>query len=191
MPRATRIRAASITAVFAGELVLDALGKLAAHTGQHFRMGTGGRKVNWLRAALTASGLRAVQGGEGVALEDNHAVCLIEDIEERADGYELLTRVYPFGAGNGDNRLTLAETTRTAPTGYTLNAVTNELVNTAAETALGVRIERYLSWKEIGADLQQRYRHGERRRCAVRCRAARVADPGPGAESLQSAHRQM
>ena len=78
---------------FAGELVLDAFGKLAAHTGQHFRQADAalGRKVRWLRSALTASGLRAVQGGEGIALEDNHDVCLIEDIEERADGYDLLT----------------------------------------------------------------------------------------------------
>lgn len=136
---------------FAGELVLDALGKLAAHDGQHFRLADAdsGRAVRWLRAYLTPSGIRAVQGGDGVALEDNHEVCLIEDIEELADGYDLLTRVYPFGAGNGDNRLTLAKTSRTAPTGYTLNAASNELVHTAAETALGLRIERFLSWKEI------------------------------------------
>jgi hypothetical protein len=96
------------------------------------------------------SGMRAVRGGDSVALTDNHDVCLITDIEEVADGYDLLTRVYPFGAGNADNRLTLAHTTRTAPTGYTLSLATNELINTAAETALGLRIERYLSWKEIG-----------------------------------------
>lgn len=135
---------------FAGELVLDALGKLAAHAGQHFRMGTNGRYVKWLRDHLTSSGMRAVQGGDGIALEDNHDVCLIEEIEEIADGYDLLTRVYPFGAGNGNNRLTLAHTSRTAPTGYTLDAVNNVLVNTAGETALGLRIERYLAWKEIG-----------------------------------------
>lgn len=136
---------------FAGELVLDALGKLAAHAGQHFRQADAalGRKVRWLRAALVTSGMRAVQGGEGIALEDNHDVCLIENIEEQSDGFDLLTRVYPFGAGNGESRLTLAKTSRSAPAGYTLNKTTNELVNTAAETALGVRIERYLSWKEI------------------------------------------
>ena len=135
---------------FAGELVLDALGKLAAHTGQHFRLAASGRYVRWLRSALVLSGMRAVRGGDSVALADNHDVCLIADIEEVADGYDLLTRVYPFGAGNADNRLTLAHTNRTPPTGYTLSVSTNELINTAAETALGLRIERYLSWKEIG-----------------------------------------
>lgn len=137
---------------YAGELVLDALAKLAAHDGQHFRLANAevGRKVKWLRDHLVLSGMRAVQGGDGVALEDNHDVCLTEDIEEIADGYDILTRVYPFGAGNGESRLTLAHTSRSAPAGYTLDLANNCLIHTAAETALGLRIERFLAWKEIG-----------------------------------------
>ena len=132
---------------FAGESVLRALCKTAEKTGEHFRFGAG-KKVVWLRKTLPASGMRAIQGGDVVAIEGNAAVCLITNLEEVQDGYDVISRIYPFGSGNAEARLTLGPTSRTAPAGYTLDAAANYIKNDAAEAAYG-RIEAYLSFKDI------------------------------------------
>lgn len=134
-------------AALAGESVLSAFVRLAEHNGQHLRTGVG-RTVRWLRGGLTDSGIRAIQGGDGAALAENPEVCLIQTLEEAQDSYDLITRIYGYGAGNANSRLTLAKCSRTAPGGWTLDKVNSCLINDTAEATYG-RIERYLSWKDV------------------------------------------
>lgn len=134
---------------FAGESVLGALVKTAKATGEHFRLGTG-REVEWLQNDQPTATVRAIRGSvDPVRMEENNDVCLITNLEVVEDGLSLITRIYPFGSGNGDSRLTLANTTETAPAGYTLDAVDNYIEADAPTIAYG-RIEVYFSFKEIG-----------------------------------------
>ncbi|HEY1015718.1 MAG TPA: hypothetical protein VGE07_23620 [Herpetosiphonaceae bacterium] len=139
--------ASTVYLAFAGESVLEALIKLAEATGEHFRLGDG-KKVVWLRTSQPSSGVRAIQGGDSRALEDNPNVAIITDLQEVRDSYELVTRVYPFGAGNNEARLTLANTTRVAPVGYSLDLVNNCIVNTTAESTYG-QIDSVQGFKDI------------------------------------------
>lgn len=95
-------------------------------------------------------GVRAVAPrGYSHALIDNAKICLIKSLEEIVDSSDArITRIYPFGAGNGDVRATLAKCTRTAPTGFTLSTA-NNYIATSAETAT-TRIDRVRVWPDIG-----------------------------------------
>ena len=135
-----------VYANFAGESVLAALVKLAEHTGEHFRFD--GRKLVWLRKAFTSSGVRAVQVVDPVAIESQANLAIITDLNEVEDSFDLLSRIYPFGSGTGEARLTLGPTTKSAPAGYTLDAANNYLKHDSAESTYG-RIDRYLSFKDI------------------------------------------
>lgn len=127
-----------------GESVLAAVVKLAEKSQTHFYRSTGRTLV--CASDFTASGIRAVQAGPGDLVAET---CAIVDITETVDTYDLLTRIYPRGSGNADVQLTLKATTRTAPTGYSLDTVNNYLQNNAAIAQYGV-IEEYVDWKEIG-----------------------------------------
>jgi hypothetical protein len=134
---------------FAGESCLQALIKLAEMTGEHFRLGTG-RSVVWMQADQDDSQIMAVQNADPIALEENQAICLILNLEEIRDSYDLVTRIYPYGSGDGASRVTLSGTTWSAPSGYTLDTVNNCIIATDAETALSLRIDSpAVSWKDI------------------------------------------
>lgn len=137
----------AIYARFAGESVLTALGKVGEALGEHFHLGAG-RKVVWTRDELTASGVRAVRVANPVAAEGASELALIIGLEQSSNAYDLATRVYPFGAGQGETRLTLAASTDTAASGYTIDRAENYIERDAAVLSYG-RIERYLQWKEI------------------------------------------
>lgn len=136
---------------FANESVLAALGKIAERTGDHFRLGTG-RQVVWLPKTTPAasSGIRAIQGGDPVALEGNPGVCLIAALRYVRDASEMLTRILPYGAGNAEARVTLAGTTRIAPAGYDLDTAANYIRHIASEAG-GLRIESAQDFNDIVA----------------------------------------
>jgi hypothetical protein len=136
-----------VYAKFAGESVLAALSKVAEKIGDHFRIAPD-RKVVWLKNDIVSSGVRAIKSGDPIALEGNDDVALITELEESEDTYDLITRIYPFGSGNGDARLTLASTDESAPAGFTLDLTNNYLKKDAAEITYG-QIERFLSFKDI------------------------------------------
>ncbi len=95
---------------FAGESILQALVKLTEVTGDHFRLaGPTIRQVVWLpkTSGPVASGVRAVDGGDPLALLANPRVCLITGLERKKDSAGTFTRIYPFGNGNADARLTI------------------------------------------------------------------------------------
>jgi len=135
---------------FINESVLAALVSVAEQTGEHFTLSPNGKEVLWFRADAPDSGVRAIGGVDGFAARDNNKVCLISDFAEMHNAYELASRVYPFGGGFGSDRITLADCTRSAPTGYTLDKTNNYLSRTAAATALG-RIDRMMNWSDINA----------------------------------------
>ena len=148
----------NVYAKFAGETVLSALIKIAEDKGEHFRIGTD-RSVAWLRKDLLPSGIRAIQGGEPTSIDGNKDVCIVVNLQEERDTYQICSRIYPYGSGVGDARLTLAATSMTAPMGYTLDKANNYLENGTTKGLYG-QIEQYMSFKDIApvsntdADLQ-------------------------------------
>lgn len=142
--------ATNVYAKFSGESVLNALINVGKQRGEHFRLGVG-RKVVWLQKNLAACGIRAVQGGEPTALVGNRDACIITDLQEEQDTYELCSRLYPYGNGVGEARLTLAACSKSTTTGYyTMDKVNNYIQNTQMESAGGYgRIERYISMKNV------------------------------------------
>lgn len=127
-----------------GESVLAALRALAEQGGQgvddpreHFRLGTG-RAIDWF-SAFTDSGLRAEN-----ALTPGDDVCLICELRERRDTAELVTRLYPVS----NDGIPLSLTTRTAPSGYTMDTTNGYIEKDSAVTALG-QIDAFLRFTDI------------------------------------------
>jgi len=135
-----------VYAQFAGESVLKAFVKIAEKTGEHFRF-EGGRGIVWLRDDTPDSGITARQNlhPDAVKSEKN---CLITALQVQAETFDVASRVYPYGAGNGDVRLTLAATNRVAGAGYTLDKTNNYLKRDDTETAFG-RIDDVRSFKDV------------------------------------------
>jgi len=135
---------------FNGETVLEALTILAEQTGEHFRLGASGKKLEWLQddpdmaGSPTSSGIRAIVPPVGLAAEDNENICLILDLTKTEDGYDQITRIYPYGAGIASRRVTLANTNRSAPAGYTLSKTDNYIEYDAGNP----RIDRQVTWSE-------------------------------------------
>lgn len=135
---------------FAGESVLAGLVATAKKPGEHFRLGSG-RVVQWLQNEQESSGLRAVQNlSFDPELENNPDICLIVSLKKERDTFGLVTRIYPYGSGNGQARVSLAEATESVPAGYTLDTANNYIKHDLAETTYG-RIEIHLSFKDIVA----------------------------------------
>lgn len=139
---------ASVYARFAGESIFAALKRVADRFGHHFILDAT-NDLTWYAGPdnLPSSGVRAIAHST-VKDNENPEICLIDSLSEIEDSYDLVTRIYGFGAGDGKGRLDLTNTSRTAPTGYTLTAADSMLKNDAAETTYG-RNEKYLSWKDI------------------------------------------
>jgi len=144
----------SVYGRFNGETVLAALIKIADKTQDHFYRGSG-RAVSFA-SSFTASGVRAIQAGPGDLVAET---CAIVDLTETIETYDLITRIYPRGSGNGDVQLTLRPTSRSAGAGFTLSTTDNYIENDTAEATYGL-IEQVVEYREIGpiantaADLQ-------------------------------------
>lgn len=117
-----------------GENFIEALGKLADLTGEHWRVGPS-RTIAWLRDEQPDCGIRAVSGGDPIAVESNDDICLIRSLKETEDSYDCVTRVYPRGAGFGDGQLTLLHASKSAPAGYTYSTSGNYVEHTAGYAA--------------------------------------------------------
>jgi hypothetical protein len=125
---------ATVYKKFGNETVLAALIWVASNVGEQFRLGAG-KQIVWLYHDQPVSGLRATQTGDPVALAGNTAVLLIDSLEEVADTHTVITRIYPYGAGNEDARVTLEHATWTAPAGYTIDTANNFIKYDSADTA--------------------------------------------------------
>ena len=129
---------------FNGHNVLAALIKIAEKTQNHFYRGTGRSVV--FASSFSASGVRAIRADGGDLAPETAA---IKSLTQQIQTYDLITRIYPRGSGNGDVQLTLRATTRTAPTGFVLNKAQNYIESTAAAATYG-RIEQQVDFREIG-----------------------------------------
>jgi len=133
-----------IYARYGGESVLGALVHLAERTQTHFYRSTARTLV--FTSAFTSSGVRAIQAYGDLAAE----TCAIVSLNRTVDTHDLLTRITPYGSGQGQARLTLAATSRAAPVGYTLSAVNNYIENDSATATYGLVNFPEVEFKEIG-----------------------------------------
>lgn len=153
-----RDTAAGSYAVFSGELVLSTLVKIARRSGESFRLGAG-RKLHWLRTDGTAasfadSGVRAVRATGNERQTANPLTCQIVSLEQLRDTNDLITRIYPFGAGNGTTRVSLANATLPMPSAdFEMDTGQNYIRRVSAEDPVygSGRIERVMSFKDIRA----------------------------------------
>lgn len=99
--------AKSITQQYQSETVLDALVKLTAITGEHFRAGVG-QSVVWAQNDQPSSGVRAFYGADPAAVEGMDNACVVTGLKKDTDstaGY--IGRVYALGSGTGAAQITL------------------------------------------------------------------------------------
>ena len=132
-----------IYARYGGESVLGALVYLAERTQTHFYRSTNRTLV--FTSDFTDSGVRAIQAQGDLAAEQ----CAIRSLRRTVDTHDLLTRITPYGSGQGEARLTLAATSRAAPVGYTLNAASNYIENDTATSTYGLVNFPEIEFKEI------------------------------------------
>lgn len=133
-----------IYARYGGESVLGALVHLAERTQTHFYRSSGRTLV--FTSSFTSSGVRAIQATGDLAAE----TCAIVNLRRTVDTHDLLTRITPYGSGQGEARLTLAATSRAAPVGYTLSAANNYIENDSATSTYGLVNFPQVEFKEIG-----------------------------------------
>lgn len=130
--------------------VLSALVNVSDGIGEHFRLGSG-RVVQWLGnySAFTASGVRAIEDvPRGDLAQGKTEIAIIRNLQEVSDSHEIVTRIYPRGAGNGTAILKLESLTESLPAGFTANTSAGYIQDTAAIALYGV-IEKPVDFKNI------------------------------------------
>ena len=132
-----------IYARFDGESVLGAAVMVADKTQTHFYRGA--NRTLYFVSEWQASGIRALDRLGSIAAD----TCAISSLTRQVDTHDLLTRIYPFGAGQGEARLTLAASTRTASSGYSLDKVNNYIEKSAAVATYGQVDFPQVEFKEI------------------------------------------
>lgn len=149
---------------FVHEPLLGAILAMCEKTGSFFRRVTHSsgdpRHLEILRAP-DDSGVFATMHGDANAIAANPDACIITDIEIVAESYDLKSRAYAWGVGEGDDRLTLASA-ETWPDGglvsggytldghtYRLNKAGNYVYNDTLEQT-GEQDEIALTFKDIG-----------------------------------------
>ncbi len=111
-----------------------------------------GRSIRFIADPLPTDLTLVGPAPGGIAESEEPAkrnIAYIERIEVVEDGDDLISRVIPYGSGQGKATLTLAATNRTPPPGYTLDAAQNYIKSDNAEATYG-RVERAVSFREVG-----------------------------------------
>lgn len=135
---------------YAGESVLSAAITLAELTRVHV----------WMREDQTltftnewdASGLRAIEAPQGASVDADN-VCLISDLTVTAATHDLISRIVPYGAeipGLDGSYVSLFNTTKSAPVGYTLSTADKYIKNDAIEAVYG-RVESFEKYSDVSA----------------------------------------
>lgn len=131
---------------FAGESGLEALVTIAEKLGESFTF-LPGRRVRWNGSRIRRSGIRALAG----ASEREGAEPLtirLRSLQETASADEVLTRLVPYGSGDGEARLTLAAATWMSPAGWRIDQARNEIINEGLEARIG-KIRRTMGFSDI------------------------------------------
>lgn len=135
---------------FDDQTVLGALVSVSDGIGEHFRLGSG-RVVEWLGpySAFSASGVRAIENvPRGDLAQGKSEVAIIKNLQEVEDSHDIVTRIYPRGAGNGTAILKLESLTEALPAGFTANTTLGYIQDTAAVALYGI-IEQPVDFKNI------------------------------------------
>ncbi len=107
--------ATNVTAKFVHASLLSALIDVGSKIGEFFRLGSSnnGRNLVWIGppSSFADCGIRAELSVDPVAAEGNSDICIITNVSEIKDSWDLYTRVFVFGAGSGHDRLDLAAVT--------------------------------------------------------------------------------
>ena len=127
--------ASNVYARFWNESILHGLGRVAQVTGEHFRYDSG-RTLTWLgpSSTFTAAGILATTNADPEAIEGEAGVCLITQIEEELDSYDLVTRLHLYGSGSGEARLSLLAA-ETWPVGFVDGTTGTRVMTYAADIA--------------------------------------------------------
>ena len=145
---------------WAYENVLQALIKLSEYSGAYFALspnlstaitGTGFRTIRW-EASFIATNIRAVQvDGNSDVRPDT---VIIKNITMFYSMPDFVTRVIPFGAGNGDSRLTMLPSSITVNPSFDYVTVAGQykgIRHTGDETTFGVHT-RVIQWPEVAPE---------------------------------------
>lgn len=132
-----------------GESVFETLESIAEQTGENFTGGYSDRSILWLQDEARDTTLHAVIVDNPILANDNDDIVLIMNGNLRHDCTNLISRIYPYGGGDGDDRATLAHCTRTVPSGYTLDKDNNYLERTDASTAYDAVIETHKTFSDV------------------------------------------
>lgn len=104
----------NLIARFVDESVLNALVTITEKTGQMFRLNPlylSDGSIDFRRikvfSAIKSSGILATNRAAPLAIERNINACLIEQIDQQEDAWNLINQAIPFGAGTGETRFTL------------------------------------------------------------------------------------
>lgn len=102
-----------IYARFRDDSVLNSLIRVAEICGEHFRIGSSGRQVQWLgrTSDFAASGVRAIYDVDATKVGDYDYIAQIADISHKQDAQGIVNRLILYGAGEGENRLTVRPAT--------------------------------------------------------------------------------
>jgi hypothetical protein len=132
----------SIYHTYSGESVMTALVMLAEMSRSHFSL-NGFRQLIF-KSSATDSGIHAIRGAPTTSSQ----TAFIKRLRKSVNSYDLMTRIYPYGAGIGDSRLDLRHTLRTAVGDYVFDINNNCIINATNEAIYG-RIERTMQFNEV------------------------------------------
>lgn len=99
------------------------------------------------------SGLRAIEAGSAADITAGN-VCLIADLTIVQETHDVISRIVPYGAEVSDaagTYVSLANTNRSAPSGYTLSTADKYLENDAAAVTYG-QVEAFVKYSDIKAE---------------------------------------
>jgi hypothetical protein len=136
------------------ETVLEMLVRCAEVSGENFILSPAAfntptaREVLWLGDDETDCGVRALSHVDPIAVEGEDSIALITELTEIEDAAEIVSRVYPYGAGMGGSRVTLADCTAAPPAGYVVSTADNYVERTATVAVIG-QVEVAKSWTDI------------------------------------------
>lgn len=136
---------------FAGESCLAAAIKVAELSRCHVWMNTA-RNLKF-DTVWPDSGLRAIEAPVEPDISDANT-CFIEQLTWNEDTFDLISRALPYGGeivGGSGALTTLADCTKAAPSGYTLNTTDKYIKADQAETDYG-RVEGWMKFPDIRAN---------------------------------------
>lgn len=134
---------------FSYESVLNALNGVAAKLGEHFVVESN-RRLKWIGpvANFEDSGILATANAYESGVINNADVALIDGISEDENSWDIVNRLYVFGAGQGEARLTLQAATDVLPSGWTYDTAASAINHVGSQSAYGIH-ESALSVKDI------------------------------------------